>query len=255
MKAINLFMNRLAMLLHPSRFIHERNLRKRGIEPRDFYMYNLPWLRSQPFDLVLDIGAARGGHTLLFHQLFAQAEIHAFEPLPVSFNKLRFRTRNLPRVVIHEMALSDKNGMVSLKKGGEGYDDSSSLLEMAQEHCRLFPGSGTQEIIEVETGRLDDVIDCSKYKNIFIKMDVQGAEHLVIRGGHRIFSTASVVVSEVSFCPLYEEGISFENICSILQPFGLVFCGMLDQVYDRLGEGRIIQGDAIFCGLNNISLT
>jgi FkbM family methyltransferase len=236
----------LRSLLHPRRLLRERRLRIQGIEPKDFYIYSLSWLTRIPFDLVLDIGAARGGHTLLFHHLFPQAEIHAFEPLPESLIQLRSKTVALQRIVVHPIALSDQNGKASLHIGGTGYDDSSSLFPMTDDHLRLFPGSGSDEVLKIETHRLDDVLDSSRYQNIFVKMDVQGAEPLVLRGGERMFAAASVVVTEVSFCRLYEGCPLFDEIYEMLRPFGFVFRGMLDQVHDRLGERKIIQGDAIF---------
>lgn len=236
----------LRSLSHPRRLLRERRLRRKGIEPRDFYAYNLPWLKQIPFDLVLDIGAARGGHTVLFRHLFPQADIHAFEPLPTSLKQLRQRVAGLPRITVHPIALSDRKGRAKLRMGGKEHDDASSLLPMSAEHHRLFPRSGSDEVLEIETCRLDDVIDGSRYQNIFIKMDVQGAEPLVLHGGERMFAAASVVVTEVSFHLLYEGGLLFEDIYEKMSSLDLKFRGMLDQAYDGLGDRKIIQGDAVF---------
>lgn len=233
-------------MAHPRRLLRERGLRKLGIEPKLYYSYDLPWLTGVPFDLIIDIGAAGGGHTRIFRHLFPRAEIHAFEPLPASFESLRKNLGELPRVFLHPVALSDHNGKAGFHVGREDCRDSSSLLPMSNEHHRLFPGTGIEGKLEVETRRLDDLLDGDNYRGIFIKMDVQGAENMVIEGGRRIFGAASVVIMEVSFYPLYEGESLFEDIYETMKSLGLKFTGMLKQVDDRLGDRRVIQGDAIF---------
>jgi tRNA G46 methylase TrmB len=91
-------------LLHPRKALRDRRLRQAGIAPHDFYAYNLPWLVARQFSVVLDIGAARGSHTLLFRRLFPNARILAFEPLPESFAELTRRTQGQPNIECHQCA-------------------------------------------------------------------------------------------------------------------------------------------------------
>jgi FkbM family methyltransferase len=239
-------MHHARRLSHPRRLLRERRLVRRGIEPRDFYAYNLPWLARIPFDSVLDIGAARGSHTLIFHQLFPDAEIHAFEPLPQSAQQLAARVQGLDRIKVWPWALSDQNGRTRMHLGGSGFLNSSSLLTMLPEHARLWPGSASPNFLDVDTRRLDDVIPPDRYKRILIKMDVQGAERLVLRGGKQTFGSAAVVVSEVSFQPLYEGGVLFDELLAEFCQLGFQFRGMLGQASAPSGDGSIVQADAVF---------
>jgi FkbM family methyltransferase len=233
----------LHTLSHPRTLMRERRLLRSGIEPSLYKLYDLAWLRGIHFDLILDIGAARGGHTCLFRSLFPDAEIHAFEPLPQSLKILHEQISELPRISVHPIALSDRNAKTKLYWGGQNFNDSSSLLPMSSTHRRLFEGSGSDETVEIETRCLDDVID-SRHRNIFIKMDVQGAELAVIGGGERIFSEATVVITEISFLHLYQGDSLFEDVFTKMLSLGLRFNGMLSQFNDV--TGKIIQGDAIF---------
>ena len=234
----------LHTLSHPRTLMQERRLTRSGIDPSLHKSYDLAWLRAIHFDLILDVGAARGGHTCLFRSLFPEAEIHAFEPLPQSLKILHKQISGFSGISVHPIALSDRNTKTKLYLGGQNFYDSSSLLPMSATHKRLFKGSGSDETVEIETRCLDNVIDSGSYRNIFIKMDVQGAELAVIGGGERIFSEAKVVITEVSFLHLYEGDALFEDVFAKMLSLGLRFNGMLSQFNDV--TGKIIQGDAIF---------
>jgi FkbM family methyltransferase len=232
--------------IHPRRFQRETALLRQGIVPRDYYEWNIPWLTKQEFDLILDIGAARGSLAKTFHALFPDAIIHAFEPIPQSYRTLSSVTQRIPSIVLHNVALADKEGIMKFHLGGQGFLDSSSLLPMAA-HARLWPGSDGGGSVEVPVVRLDSKIQLDGSERILVKMDVQGAEAMVVAGGRDIFAAAQVVVAEVSFIPLYEGGPLFSDIFDLMRSLGFEFRGLLDQLRCGNGTGMVVQGDAVFC--------
>jgi hypothetical protein len=98
----------------------------------------------------------------------------------------------------------------------------------------------------VKIERLDDVaqnIDLGK--SLFIKIDVQGYEDKVLKGGEETIKKAKVVIVETSFVPLYESQPLFDDVYSVFKKLGFAYFGMNDQLSDPK-TGQILQGDAIF---------
>ena len=80
---------------------------------------------------------------------------------------------------------------------------------------------------------------------VLLKLDVQGYEDRVLRGGIRILQRVDYVLTEVSFCPLYDGQASFGEVYDLLLKSGFSYAGNLDQLASPL-DGRILQADALF---------
>lgn len=238
--------NTFDALIHPKKALRDCRLRQAGIAPHDFYAYSLPWLAARQCSVILDIGAARGTHTLLFRRLFPHARILAFEPLPDNFAELTRRTRGQPNIECHQCALSDQEGMMDFYLGGPGYADSSSLLPIGQTHRELWPGSGTGQRVKVQTRCLDSLFEVRGNERVFVKMDVQGGEIMTINGGVKVFSAVDTAVVEASMRSLYAGGPTFHELYERMCSLGLEYAGILEQTFSPRGSGEVIQGDVIF---------
>src|SRR5262249_49269140 len=73
----------------------------------------------------------------------------------------------------------------------------------------------------VETKRLDDIPEVRETD--FLKVDVQGAELLVFRGGERMLNDVLVVQTEVEFVPLYKDQPLFADVDTFLRGRGFQF--------------------------------
>jgi FkbM family methyltransferase len=113
--------------------------------------------------VVLDIGANLGLHTLALSRV--ARTVHAFEPNPLLLPALRRTVSRLPNVVLHEHALGDHDGSVSLVSN--------------EDHSTAHVTSGGT----IPIRRLDDVVDGPVH---FIKVDVEGHERAVFEGAPRI---------------------------------------------------------------------
>ena len=99
------------------------------------------------------------------------------------------------------------------------YPGCASLLQPDEEIINLFssigaePGSGNFAVtktVEVETVRLDDISDLTLPD--YVKIDVQGAELLVMENALDTFSDVLVVETEVEFVPIYKDQPLFGDI-------------------------------------------
>jgi len=127
----------------------------------------------------VDVGASIGYHTLTAARLVGKkGRVFSFEPEPYSYELLvkNIESNEYSNITAVRKAISNKNGKARLFVP-EGQFGKSLLLE-----DRIFP-SGEQ--IEVDTQTLDDFFydNSGGYNGVdVIKMDVEGAEPLVIAG-------------------------------------------------------------------------
>lgn len=197
---------------HPSwHTIKEGHLKGREIfvDPKDGYwqkdiidgnydQFFFNYLKK--FDLqnktIFEVGAHIGYHAMMFAELVGEAgSVHAFEPNV--FNRERMQlilTRNqdlAKRIKVHDFAVSDKNGEIQLCFSSNIDDGKSSGSFIVGSHTPLkkevYDKIGFNNVT-VKTVSLDQLssllgIDAGP---VLIKIDVEGAEHLVLQGGSNL---------------------------------------------------------------------
>lgn len=117
----------------------------------------------------VDVGAHYGSMLSRMTRLAPHGRHVAFEAVP---DKVRFLRRKFPHVDVRETALSDEDGEVTfwVNTGQTGF---SGL----QRH-----GDGSFTELRVTSRRLDEAMTSDRRYH-FVKIDVEGAELLVLRGG------------------------------------------------------------------------
>lgn len=121
----------------------------------------------------LDIGAHAGGILRVILRYASRGHHIAFEPLPHFAAQLRYA---FPQVEVCEIALSDASGPTAFEYVVSNPAFSGlrrRTYERADEEIRT---------ITVQTARLDDVIPTAHPVDL-VKIDVEGAELQVFRGG------------------------------------------------------------------------
>lgn len=121
----------------------------------------------------LDVGAHSGSILRVMLALAAQGRHVTFEPLPHLAAQLRL---DFPRVQVHEIALSDTTGETTFEYvvSNPGY---SGLRR------RRYPRADEEiRTISVRTARMDDLLPAD-HRIALMKIDVEGAELHVLRGG------------------------------------------------------------------------
>jgi FkbM family methyltransferase len=195
--------------------------------------------------VVYDIGAASGIASRCFAKLSNVRAVHSFEPIPSAFAELMEHTRQYPQIKQHNVALGDENCDMNIHVI-EGSRDSSSLLTMKQLHKTEFPKCSYQEHPEkVKVVRLDDFVQENNLPlpNV-VKMDVQGYEDRVFRGGRNIIGKSDFCIIEISLEPLYENSPLFDDIYQQMRKMGFRLIGVGGSL--RGASGRHLQLDGIF---------
>jgi FkbM family methyltransferase len=134
------------------------------------------WRLIDKDDTVVDVGANIGYMTLLMKSRAHSGRVLAFEPHPVLFEQLASNLRSnaggICEVIIHRLALSDREGDGTLYEPSnfDANSGTASLLQTAHSN----PG------IHCKIARLDDVFPDTHVK--LLKVDVEGNELAVFHG-------------------------------------------------------------------------
>jgi FkbM family methyltransferase len=153
----------------------------------------------------IDVGAYRGEVLRQMLKLAPRGKVFAFEPIPESY---RYISQKYKDALTYRVALSDESGEATFYRV-IGRPARSGLRKQA------YPDPNERvETIRVSLDTLDNVIP-NDVKIDFIKIDVEGAELLVLRGGERLIRASKPV-------------IVFEHWPGAAEQFGT----STDQVYD-----------------------
>lgn len=124
--------------------------------------------------VVLDVGANVGKWSLLAAAALPDAEIHALEIVPATFETLRARTAEVPRIHPVNLGLADHAGRLRVH-----YHPSASAHATFTEYPHGWVGATLE--CEVTTG--DAFLADRRLAAVdFLKLDVEGAEHLALQG-------------------------------------------------------------------------
>ncbi len=222
-------------------------LRRKGVTASQYSRYGQKWIQDLNPRLIFDIGANVGQSAIAFNALFPSAQIYSFEPVPACFEEFKVRTQGLQNIHAFNIALGDSVGETEFEMNE--FPACSSFLPLANSHKDLFDYAAKTSKIKVEVNTLDNFSsDLDLPTPILIKIDVQGFEDKVLRGGKHFVSKSDVLIIETSFKPLYEGQPLFKDIYEILKDWGFDYVGSVENMQHPV-TGEILQSDAIFCRL------
>lgn len=209
---------------------------------------NFTWLQRNNIKTVLDIGANTGQFAKLIHEVLPKAKIYSFEPIPSVYELLKKNTANqdLP-VTCMPYALGAEDGEMEMNVND--FSPSSSMLDITDIHKKNFKFAQKTRKENITIRKLDGIPSLDIVDNLFIKIDVQGFEDQVIKGGLSTIAKAKIILCEVTFKPLYENQKLFGDIYKEFIALGFRYEGNFEQVYDNT-TGEILYADAIFVNYN-----
>ncbi len=203
-------------------------------------------------DLVLYVGANRGQMVNTYLNLFPGIPIVLYEPDKKLALELKELFHSVENVSVKPCAVGDRNEMKSfyISSGTDG--QSSSLLKMGQRHLDWSPESKQDREENVKVVRLEDE-GYGQYKNIFLKIDVQGYEMAAMAGLGALFNNLIAIDSEVSFESLYEEDSDWIEICKLIESKGFRTYQIDPWFHDHTNKNELMQADIRFVRKNLIS--
>jgi FkbM family methyltransferase len=149
-----------------------------GYEPEDsrmLFRLMADLAGTGPFTF-LDIGANVGWYALSVALRFPAAAVHAFEPVPSTFLNLQknLAVNGLANVRAHNLGFMDEAGQVAFYFD-PGISGRTSTRNVADDPAALP--------VACAVTRLDDLVQAEGIAPDVLKVDVEGAELAVFRGG------------------------------------------------------------------------
>lgn len=204
---------------------------------------NNHYLQHRNIEYILDIGANTGQYALAINKILPLAKIISFEPILSCYEELLINTQNI-NAVSKNYALGEFNEIKNINISA--YSPSSSLLNMATLHKTEFKGTDYIKTEQINIKRLDDIFSELAIKgNYTIKIDVQGYEDKVIKGGLETLIKADSILVETCFEELYEGQLLFDGLYNLLTDNGFIYRGNYNQFYNK-ENGRILYADSFF---------
>ena len=161
-------------------------------------------------DHVVDIGANIGIYTEFFSaKVGPSGMVYAFEPDWRNFYFLQKHTRSLQNVKIHQAAISDRSGELTLYQSDDLNVDHRTYQTDEHRASQMIPCFS-----------LDDYL--GEQKIDFIKMDIQGYEYFALQGMKETLSRNRQIRMITEFWPygLAQAGHEYQEVLELLRAAG-----------------------------------
>jgi FkbM family methyltransferase len=168
-------------------------------------------------DIFIDIGANVGLFSLIASQCVdKEGQVIAFEPAPTTFNRLleNQELNNIKNIDARNIGLSEELGELFFYISDTGFDAWNSFAPSADNKL--------QKQIAVNVSYLDHELDhVDKAKIKLVKIDVEGWEKYVLKGGENFFKNFSpIVMVEFTDENTFNAGYSVHEIYDIMVLYG-----------------------------------
>ena len=186
--------------------------------------------------VIVDVGANEGQTTDYFQKPYPRSQIVCIEPFPASFEICRRRFASNSKISCLQLALGAAPGQQSL------YLAAESQLHSLKPETAAANGHS----IQVAVDTLDNVCERLGLGKIdFLKIDTEGADLDVLRGGSRVMSKNGIgfIFAECGFDLSDQRHTSFFDLYSYLHERGFNFLGLYNV---HQSNGRLYFCDALF---------
>ncbi|MCB9032272.1 MAG: FkbM family methyltransferase [Chitinophagales bacterium] len=190
-------------------------------------------LSSNP--IIVDIGAANGSFIDATKSVFSNFNLIGYEPLDDFYSILKEKYKDNKNIIIHNAVVSDSFGSTILYKTNNNY--SSSLLKPSN---IVFQNVTLDKEINVSKRHLD--ADLRDLTNIdLIKIDVQGAEKLILEQNIDTLKKTKFILLEMSIVEQYSEGVLYYELDEFLRINGFT---LINSFFNKFAMPEF---DALYC--------
>jgi FkbM family methyltransferase len=209
----------------------------------------LTWLPKNNPIIFFDIGASVGNFSKSICGEYKIKKGILVEPVSKLIPILENKFPDKEMFLIINAAISDSVSEIDFYIN-EDADFVSSLLRINNESSELASFNfGASVLTKTQSFTLDYIANEQHLLNIdLIKIDVQGAEHLVLKGGVETLQKTKLVYTEFSFKPIYEKSSTFFDLYNFFSENNFMLVS-INSSFSSMG-GELIQGDALFANKN-----
>ena len=185
---------------------------------------------------VIDIGVAWGTDEL--YSAFPDAYFHLVEPIPYFHEVINQRLTNGLRGELHPYALSQAPGVlhVTLRQDDISLAGASIVHPLQEEGTLNY---------DVEITTLDEILSATRLSGpTLVKIDAQGSDVGIIKGGKKVVSNADVLICEANLFVADSDNLVSSAIAEMKQ-LGFELYDILDPMY-RPRDSALSQVDLVF---------
>ena len=192
-------------------------------------------------EAILDIGAHHGNWTKSMLSIYPNSKYYLFEG--INYEQLN-KFQNNPNIYVRNELLNDKIEEV------DWYEEKNTGDSFFKEKTKHFLKT---KPIKRKTIDLNSIINRDNIlrneKNIFIKIDCQGAEIPILKGSEKILSRTDFIVIEMPLFGQYNEGVpNFLEHIKFMDSIGFITFDIVDKHYIN---GFNMQIDMLFISKNH----
>jgi FkbM family methyltransferase len=207
-------------------------------------------LKNHDFNCVLDIGANNGwfsGHCI---KKLGSVPVYSFEPANTLAQGLREKAAGRPHWKIVQAALGDQAGEAMLNlSGGSGVFNSLNAAnpEFVDRFSELnFVGSETVTVTTLDAFARENAL--ADHDGLLIKIDTQGHDFKVLKGGKETLASARAVIIELPFQNIYDTTESYRDILDFMDEAGFDIYSLSPISPGQ--DGALIEADGFFIRRN-----
>lgn len=196
----------------------------------NFEQEEVEFLRTviEPADICFDIGGNVGYFAMLMAQSAREGQIHVFEPIPLNAQIIRTNAllNRFDNLQVNNVALGNE----------PGFSEFSVSSDSAYSSLRATGRHGEAQSITVPVWTLDEYVDERGLGRIAImKVDVEGAEEMVLKGATRLLSDPDRR-PRLIMLELFDEN---------LRPFGTSVAGIVERMNDLGYQPRVLRDGSL----------
>lgn len=198
-------------------------------------------------DTFVDVGTHLGYFTCIAGKILTKGKVYGFEIDKHALNLLKknIKLNNLTNIEVYNYAVSDKKGYVKIPK-----------IDSPNPELSFSNSSDDQDYLSVRSINLDDFFKKVKGKPNVIKIDVEGAELLVLKGMKNLLEKENLkIFLEIHGRSLYKFNTNSKEIISYLKKRGYFVYEIINhrvnkkdlkENFKKIDEDYLINYNAMF---------
>jgi FkbM family methyltransferase len=209
-----------------------------------FHKRPIDFIRSRNIDVVIDVGANIGQYAQHLRRAGYKGWIVSAEPVRAIYDVLAARAAADPRWKVLNFAFGEKNSVAQINVSEASVFSSLHLQSPAAVAFNPEARVIRQETIRI--ARLDEVFSEFPRGRTFLKIDTQGYEERVLKGGVGCICEFLGVQMEIPIVHLYEGTWRFHEAVAYMNARGFEISNIVPVNYDPADPMSLLEVDCVF---------
>jgi len=168
---------------------------------------------------MMDIGAHYGYFSLLAAEIVGvNGKILSFEPSPKTYALLRENVKSYPMITAVNNAMSDKAGDFTIYEFPNLYSEYNTYNPKPFEREKWYRNFPPQAVL-IPATTIDNVTKQLDFSPSIIKMDAEGSEYQILKGGQQFISKSKPIIA-MRFWQAYRQNEMHLKALSMLKEIG-----------------------------------